>query len=29
VQAALSALYARGEVQPLLVDNYLLWQRQQ
>jgi glyoxylase-like metal-dependent hydrolase (beta-lactamase superfamily II) len=29
VQAALSALYARGEVHPLFVDNYLLWQRQQ
>lgn len=27
VQAALSALYARGEVQPLFVDNFLLWQR--
>ena len=29
VQAALSALYARSEVQPVFVDNYLLWQRQQ
>ena len=28
VQAALSALYARGEVQPVFVNNYLLWQRQ-
>jgi len=27
IQAALSALYARGEVQPVFVDNYLLWQR--
>lgn len=27
VQAALSALYARGEVHPLFVDNTLLWQR--
>lgn len=29
VQAALSALYARGEAQPVFIDNYLLWQRQQ
>jgi glyoxylase-like metal-dependent hydrolase (beta-lactamase superfamily II) len=28
VQAALSALYARGEVHPLFEDNFLLWQRQ-
>jgi glyoxylase-like metal-dependent hydrolase (beta-lactamase superfamily II) len=28
VQAALSALYARGEVQAQFVNNYLLWQRQ-
>ncbi|HKV58413.1 MAG TPA: hypothetical protein VJO32_09020, partial [Ktedonobacteraceae bacterium] len=27
VQAALSALYARGEVRPTFEDNYLLWQR--
>jgi len=27
VQAALSALYARGEVRPLFEDNFLLWQR--
>lgn len=29
VQAALSALYARGEVHPLFEGNFLLWQRQQ
>ncbi|HVB74202.1 MAG TPA: MBL fold metallo-hydrolase [Ktedonobacteraceae bacterium] len=29
VQAALSALYARGEVHPVFADNYMLWQRQQ
>jgi glyoxylase-like metal-dependent hydrolase (beta-lactamase superfamily II) len=29
VQAALSALYARGEVHPTFEGNYLLWQRQQ
>jgi glyoxylase-like metal-dependent hydrolase (beta-lactamase superfamily II) len=28
VQAALSALYAQGEIRPLVRDNYLLWQRQ-
>jgi hypothetical protein len=27
VQAALSALYARGEIYPLLRENTLLWQR--
>src|SRR5581483_1118369 len=27
VQAALSALYTRGEVHPLFADNTLLWQR--
>jgi glyoxylase-like metal-dependent hydrolase (beta-lactamase superfamily II) len=27
VQAALSALYARGEIYPLFQDNYLLWRR--
>ena len=29
VQAALSALYARGEIQPVFKDNCLLWQRVQ
>ena len=27
IQAALSALYAQGEIQPIFQDNYLLWQR--
>ncbi len=27
VQAALGALYARGEIQPVFADNLLLWQR--
>jgi glyoxylase-like metal-dependent hydrolase (beta-lactamase superfamily II) len=27
VQAALSALYARGEIYPLFQDNYLVWRR--
>src|SRR6266581_6009115 len=29
VQAALSALYAQGEIRPVFQDNYLLWQRMQ
>ena len=29
VQAALSALYTRGEIHPVFQDNYLLWQRVQ
>jgi uncharacterized membrane protein len=27
VQAALSALYARGEIYPLFQENYLVWYR--
>ncbi|HEX6109950.1 MAG TPA: MBL fold metallo-hydrolase [Ktedonobacteraceae bacterium] len=27
IQAALSALYAQGEIQPIFQHNYLLWQR--
>jgi glyoxylase-like metal-dependent hydrolase (beta-lactamase superfamily II) len=27
IQAALSALYAQGEIHPIFQDNYLLWQR--
>ena len=29
IQAALSALYAQAEIQPIFQDNYLLWQRMQ
>jgi glyoxylase-like metal-dependent hydrolase (beta-lactamase superfamily II) len=29
IQAALSALYAQGEIHPIFKDNYLLWQRMQ